>query len=61
MERELPHAEVVDDEQRDGSKLQEKGLALAVDGGVGDVLEEEVSLAIEDAVALAWMTARPMA
>jgi hypothetical protein len=50
--RQLTHAEVVDDEQRDGRELVEAFLACAIEDGVGDLLDEDVGLAVEDADAL---------
>ena len=50
--RQLAHAEVVDDQQRDGGEIGEVLLAGAVERGVGDLLEQRVRLAVEDAVAL---------
>jgi hypothetical protein len=50
--RELAHPEVVDDEQGHRSEVGEVLLAGAADGGVGDLLDEGVGLAVEDAVAL---------
>ena len=48
----LPHAEVVDDEQRHGGEISQVVLACAVQGGVSDLLHEGVRLAVDDAVAL---------
>ena len=50
--RQLAHAEVVDDEQRDGRELGEVVLARAVERRVGELLEQRVRLAVEDAIAL---------
>lgn len=50
--RELSHPEVVDDEQRDGRQVGEEGLAGAVQGGVGQVFEQGVGLAIQHAMPL---------
>jgi hypothetical protein len=50
--RELAHAEVVDDEERHDGQISEVLLAGAVEGGVGDLLDEGVGLAVDDAVAL---------
>ena len=50
--RQLAHAEVVDDQQRHGGEVGEIVLAGAVERGVGDLLEQGVGLAIEDAMAL---------
>ncbi len=49
---ELAHAEVVDDEQRHGRELGEELFAGAADGGAGDVLQEPVSLPVEDPLVL---------
>jgi hypothetical protein len=49
---ESTHAEVVDDEQRDGGELREGGLAGAGELGVGELVDEGVGFAVEDAVAL---------
>ena len=48
----LPHAEVVDDEQGDAGQLGEVGLAGVGEGGLGELFEEGVGLAVEDAVSL---------
>ena len=48
----LPHAEVVDDQQRHGGELGEIVLAGAVERGIGEFFEQGVGLAIEDAIAL---------
>ena len=50
--RELAHAEVVDDEQRDGGEVREGGLAGAGELGVGELVDERVGFAVEDAMAL---------
>ena len=50
--RELPHAQVVDDEQRHGRQVGEQELARAIDRGVGDLLEQGMRFAVEDAIAL---------
>ena len=50
--RQLPHAEVVDDQQRHGGEVGEIVLARAVERGVGEFLQQRVGLAIDDAVAL---------
>jgi hypothetical protein len=49
---ELPHPEVVDDEERDGGQISEIGFAGPVERRVGELLEERVRFAIEDALAL---------
>jgi len=48
----LPHAEVVDDQQRYGGQVGEKILPGAVERRVGEFFEQHVGFAIEDAVAL---------
>ena len=48
----LAHAEVVDDEQGDAGQLVEKGLAGVGERGLGELFEEGVRFAVEDAVAL---------
>ena len=50
--RQLSHAEVVDDEQGHAGQLGQVGLAGVGEGGLGELLEEGVGLAIDDAVAL---------
>ena len=50
--RQLAHAEVIDDEQRDGGDVAEVGLAGAGELGVGEFFEKHVGLAVADAVAL---------
>lgn len=50
--RQLAHAEVIDDQQGHGREVGEVGLARAVERGVGDLLEQRVRLAIDDAIAL---------
>ena len=50
--RELAHAEIVDDEQRHGLEEIHHLLSGAVDLRLGELLEENVGLAVEDAVAL---------
>ena len=50
--RQLAHAEVIDDQQRHGREIGEIGFARAVERRVGDLLEERVGLAIDDAIAL---------
>jgi hypothetical protein len=50
--REPTHAEVVDDEQRDGGEVREGGLARAGGLRVGKLVDEGVRLAVEDAMAL---------
>jgi hypothetical protein len=48
----LPHPEVVDDEQRDGGELGEEGLARAVERGIGQVFQQQMGLPVEHAMAL---------
>ena len=50
--RELPHPEIVDDEQRDGRDVGDVLLAGAGGLGLGEVVEEGMRFAVEDAVAL---------
>lgn len=50
--REERPVSAVDDEERDGRQLGEEGLACAVERRVGQLLQEDVGFAIEDAVAL---------
>jgi transposase InsO family protein len=49
---ELAHAQVVDDEQRDAGQMGEVRFARAVELGLGEFLEEDVRLAVADAMAL---------
>src|SRR5881628_494357 len=49
---ELAHAEVVHDQQRDGGELGHALAAGARERGIGELLEEDVGLAVDDAVAL---------
>ena len=46
------HPEIVNEQERDGGDLREVGLARAGELGVGELLEEDVGLAVEDAMAL---------
>ena len=48
----LSHPEVIDDEQGHGRQLGEAILARAIERGVGEFLQEDVRLTIEDAVPL---------
>jgi hypothetical protein len=48
--RQLPHPEVVDDEQGHGRQLGEEVVARATDRGIVEVLPKDVRLAIQDAV-----------
>src|SRR3989442_15379109 len=50
--RQLPHAEVIDDQQRHGREIGEVRLACAVERGVREFFHQRVRLAIENAVAL---------
>jgi hypothetical protein len=50
--RQPPHAEVINDQQRDGRELRQVRLARAIEGGVGDLLDEGVRLTVHDTVAL---------
>ena len=50
--RQLAHPEVVDDKQRHGGDVGDVLLAGAGELGLGEVFEEDVGLAIQDAVAL---------
>ena len=50
--RQFPHRQVVEDEQRDRRDVGEVGLAGAGELGVGEFLEEDVGLAVKDAMAL---------
>ena len=50
--RELPHAEVVDDEERHGGELGHLLAPGAVEGGVREFVEEPMGLGVPDAVAL---------
>src|SRR5260370_19920754 len=49
--REPSHAEVVDEQERDGGDVREVVLAGAGKLGIGEVLEQDVGLAVEDGVA----------
>src|SRR5438445_902189 len=49
---ELAHVEVVEDEQRDGREMGERGLASAGELCIGELVDERVRLAIEHAMAL---------
>jgi hypothetical protein len=50
--RQLPHPEVIDDEQRHGRQVSEEILARAIERRVGKFLQQDVRLTIEDAVPL---------
>ncbi len=50
--RQLAHAEVVDDEQGHEGEIGEQRLAGPVERGVGDLFDQRMGLAIDDAVAL---------
>ncbi len=56
----VAHAEVIDDEQGDSGEVGEVVLPRAADSDLGNLLDESVRLAIDDAIAC-WMVARPMA
>src|SRR3989441_1082300 len=48
----LPHAQVIDDQERHGREIGEIHLAGAVERGVSKLFEERVRFAIDDAIAL---------
>ena len=48
----LAHAQIVDDEQWHRFETAHQLLAGGVDGGVGDLFQQDVGLAVEDAVSL---------
>ena len=50
--RELAHAEVVDDQQRHGRQIRQQDFAGAVERRVGDLLDEGMGFAVDDAIAL---------
>jgi len=50
--RELPHPQIIDDQQRDGAEGGEDVLARAIERGVGQLLEEQMGLAVQHAMAL---------
>ena len=50
--RKLPHPEVIDDQERHGGELRERVLAPAGELRLGEILEQDMGLAIEHAVAL---------
>src|SRR5213594_4008214 len=50
--RELPHAQVIDDEEGDSRELGHALAAGARERGVGELLEEAVRLAVQHAMAL---------
>jgi hypothetical protein len=50
--RQLPHAQVIDDQERHGREISEVRLAGAVKRRVGEFLEKRVGFAIEDTIAL---------
>ncbi len=50
--RQLPHAQVIDDQKRHGREIGEIRLAGAVERGVGELLEQRVGFAIDDAITL---------
>src|SRR5713101_437080 len=55
-----PHPEVINEEQRDGGDLRDVVLAGAGELRLGELLEEDVGLAVQDAMAL-LVTAKPIA
>jgi len=48
----LPHPKVIDDQERHGREIGEVRLARAVERRIGELLEERVGFAIDDAIAL---------
>src|SRR5206468_12786322 len=48
----FPHAEVVNDQQRDGGEIRQVRLSRAVERRIGDLLEKRVGLTIDDGIAL---------
>ena len=50
--RELPHAQVIDDEEGDGRELGHPLAARAGERGIGELLEQPVRFAVEHAMAL---------
>ena len=48
----FPHAEVVDDQERDGAERREDLLPRAVERGVGELFEQQMRFAIVHAMAL---------
>ena len=46
------HPEIVDDQERDGGDLREEWLARPGELGVGELVDEGVRLAVEDAMAV---------
>ena len=48
----LAHAEVIDDEQRHGDQGLREAFALAVEGCFGEIIEQRVRFAVEDAITL---------
>jgi hypothetical protein len=50
--RQLPHAQVIDDQERHGREIGEIRLAGPVERGVGELLKERVRFAIDDAIPL---------
>lgn len=50
--RQLPHAQVVDDQQRDGRGLHYVVLARTGEGVLCEFFEQRVGLAVDDAIAL---------
>lgn len=50
--RQFPHAEIIDDEERDRPDVGEVRFAGAGDRGVGELLKQRVRFPIQDAIAL---------
>src|SRR2546427_8889558 len=50
--RELPHAQVIDDDERDGREFGHPLAAGAGEGGVGEFLEQPMGFAVQHAMAL---------
>jgi hypothetical protein len=50
----LPHPEIVEDQERDRGDGGQVRLAGALELGVGELLEQQMGFAIEDAVALLY-------
>ena len=51
-EGQLAHAEVIDDEQRDGHQPLQAFSARAIQARFGEIIEQRVGLALEDAIPL---------
>ena len=56
----FPHAEVVDDQERDGAERREDLLPRAVERGVGELFEQQMRFAIVHAMPC-WIAAWPRA